>query len=134
MAADYHAKAGSATGPATIATLDGTASVAFMSGGRRSVSDGMDCRVLAFAPRRCLHQHEYRLAGQSHVPTRRRSAAAAYDGLYSSWSMFLRPALPLASVTMNNGSDARGHIDAGSHNVMAVTWGTARTTGRGQRR
>ena len=124
-------------GPATIATLDGVAGVAFAGSGRLAISDGMDCMVFGVQlPSPLLYTSTgLSLAGQTLTATVTPiGGSVTPTGTvqfmeYESYG----PALPLASATLSGGIATLdvSTLSAGSHQVMALYMGDAVYNGSG---
>ena len=124
-------------GPATIATLDGVAGVAFAGSGRLAISDGMDCMVFGVQlPSPLLYTNTgLNLAGQTLTATVTPlggSVTPTGTVQFMEYESF-GPALPLASATLSGGVATvdLSTLTAGSYQVMALYMGDAVYNGSG---
>jgi large repetitive protein len=124
-------------GPATVATLDGPAGVAFTSGGELIIADSLDCLVAGVQlPSPLLYTTTaFSLSGQTLTVTvtpingNSTPTGTVQFAEYSSFG----PALPLATATLGGGiaTLSLGSLPAGSYPVMAIYQGDSNYNGSG---
>ena len=124
-------------GPATIATLDGSMSVALTSFGGLLISDILDCRVRGvILPSPLLYTNTVlSLAGQTLTAavTPIAGGATPTGTVQFMEDVSFGPATPLASAPLNGGSATldTSTLSAGSHSVMAIYMGDGVYNGSG---